>query len=478
MRETIPNTLIAGRLKNFVDRWRQLTSDPVILSYIMGVKIEFIDTKPSQAVAKTRLFNIAEKDIIENEIKKLLVKGVVIPSTHEPGEFISSIFLRCKKDGSYRMILNLKQFNEFVQHHHFKMDTLDEAIRMMKPGCYMASIDLTDAYYMVPVHQDDQKYLEFEFMGSLYQYTCLPNGLSSAPRIFTKLLKPLYSTLHSMGHLSSGYMDDSYLQGDTPAECNQNISDTTTLVTELGFIPHPTKSVTVPTQVLVFLGFILNSVDMTVSPTQEKIQKTEPTIQQVAEVSGLLVSNFPGVEYAALKVARGDYYAKLTLSGRCKQELKWWIENLPHSIRRIIHSAPFATIQSDASTAGWGAVRGDSSTGGRWSTLEQQAHINVLELKAAFFGLRSLCTHDKDVHIQLQLDNTTALAYLNKMGGTQSRPLNDLAYEIWQWCIERNIWLSAVHIPGKVNVEADKMSRVFHDNNEWKLNTKMFKIIS
>jgi hypothetical protein len=160
VRETIPNTLIAGRLKNFVDRWRQLTSDPVILSYIMGVKIEFIDTKPSQAVAKTRFFNIAEKDIIENEIKKLLVKGVVIPSTHEPGEFISSIFLRCKKDGSYPMILNLKQFNEFVQHHHFKMDTLDAAIRMMKPGCYMASIDLIDAYYMVPVHQDD--HLKFE----------------------------------------------------------------------------------------------------------------------------------------------------------------------------------------------------------------------------------------------------------------------------------------------------------------------------
>ena len=85
MRETFPNTVIAGSLTN-VDSWRQLTSDPVILSYIMGVKIEFIDTKPSQAVAKTWHFNIAEKDIIENEIKKLLVKGVVIPSTHDPGE--------------------------------------------------------------------------------------------------------------------------------------------------------------------------------------------------------------------------------------------------------------------------------------------------------------------------------------------------------------------------------------------------------
>lgn len=86
------------------------------------------------------------------------------------------------------MILNLKLFNEFVQYHHFKMDTLESAIRMMKPGCYMASIDLKDAYYSVPVAKEHQKYLKFVFNGTLHQYTCLPNGLSSAPRIFLNCL--------------------------------------------------------------------------------------------------------------------------------------------------------------------------------------------------------------------------------------------------------------------------------------------------
>lgn len=60
---------------------------------------------------------------------------------------------------------------------------------MMKPGCFMAFVDLRDAYYTVPVHPEHRKYLKFLFNGTLYQYTCLPNGLSSAPRIFTKLLK-------------------------------------------------------------------------------------------------------------------------------------------------------------------------------------------------------------------------------------------------------------------------------------------------
>ena len=92
-------------------------------------------------------------------------------------------FLRPKPDGSYRTILNLKTFNEVVQYHHFEMDTLESAIRIIKPVCYMASIVLKDAYYTVAIAEEHQKFL---FDGKLYQYTCLPNGLSSAPRIYSQ----------------------------------------------------------------------------------------------------------------------------------------------------------------------------------------------------------------------------------------------------------------------------------------------------
>ena len=49
---------------------------------------------------------------------------------------------------------------------------------MVRQNCYMASIDLADAYYTVPVALSDQKYLVFNFEGQLYKYVCLPNGLS------------------------------------------------------------------------------------------------------------------------------------------------------------------------------------------------------------------------------------------------------------------------------------------------------------
>ena len=95
------------------------------------------------------------------------------------------------------------------------MDNLSAVLNMARQDCYMASIDLANAYYTVPVLCMDQKYLLFQFERNLYKYTCLPNGLSSAPRIFTKILKPVLSALRKEGHQIMGYLDDTFLMGDT-----------------------------------------------------------------------------------------------------------------------------------------------------------------------------------------------------------------------------------------------------------------------
>ena len=275
-----------------------------------GVKLDFCE-HPAQQQTPSQICNRKEIAITQKEVTKLLDKGVIVVSSHEPDEFISNIFLRREKDGSYRMILNLKELNEFVVYHHFKMDSLQAAARLMKPGCFMASIDLNDAYYSVPIHRDYQKYLKVEFNGVLYQYTCLPNGLSSAPRLFTKLMKSVYATLREEGNINLGYIDYSYLQGDTATECACNVNATKALMQNLGFIPHLEKSVFNPTQIIVFFGFILNSVAKTIFPTPDKITKSiqccsalldnnNPTIQDLAEVIGVIVANFPGIEFGPL----------------------------------------------------------------------------------------------------------------------------------------------------------------------------------
>ena len=134
----------------------------------------------------------------------------------------------------------------------------------------MASVDMKDAYYSIPIRSSDRKFLRFIWEGNLYEFTCLPNGLSCAPRIFTKLLKPPLSTLHKQGHMAVAHLDDLYLQGQTFEKCVQNVIDTTLLFDKLGLVVHPDKSIFILTQVLTILGLVMNSVTMTIQLTKEK----------------------------------------------------------------------------------------------------------------------------------------------------------------------------------------------------------------
>ena len=137
------------------------------------------------------------------------------------------------------MILNLKNWNKHVEDNHFKMETLESAIRLMRISYYTASIDLKEAYYSVPNAKEHQTYLKFKWGHTLFQFTCFPNGLSFCPRKFTKLLKPVYSVPHKQGHLSSPYIDDSYLNGTDYGDCVANAVALVRMFISLGFIVPP-----------------------------------------------------------------------------------------------------------------------------------------------------------------------------------------------------------------------------------------------
>ena len=102
-----------------------------------------------------------EIEIIEKEIAKLLQKRVIYKCGRVSDDFVSSIFTRPKQDGSHRMILNLKRLNQNVEYKHFKMESLLNVLNIIKPNVYMASVDLKDAFYSVPIHEENQKYFKF-----------------------------------------------------------------------------------------------------------------------------------------------------------------------------------------------------------------------------------------------------------------------------------------------------------------------------
>lgn len=93
-----------------------------------------------------------------------------------PGDYFSNLFTREKKDGTMRTILNLKYLNEECDTHHFKMETLKQALHMIQPNSYLASIDIKDAFYSVPIHPDHRKYLKFMWFDISLQFDVMPNG--------------------------------------------------------------------------------------------------------------------------------------------------------------------------------------------------------------------------------------------------------------------------------------------------------------
>ncbi len=169
------------------------------------------------------------------------------------------------------MILALKKTGEFLPYEHFKMDHFENALNLVTPNMFFASVDIKKAYYSIPLATEQQHLFRFVHRNKIYQYCVMPNGVGPGPRLFTKLMKPVFAKLRNEGHVSSGFIDDSLLCGNTKDRCKNNVIATSNLMSDLGFILNFAKSVFIPTQVIVHLGNVIDSVKMIVYlPTEKK----------------------------------------------------------------------------------------------------------------------------------------------------------------------------------------------------------------
>ena len=202
------NNFRGAQLEKLVRQWRRLTNDPNILSIISGDKIEFVDVPRIQHKARCPKFSDEQIILIKYEIDKLLTKGIIKETCHEEKEFVSPIFISHKSNGGIRLILNLKQLNKNIEYHHFKMDSINTILNLITKDCFMASIDLKDAYYSVKISESFKRYLKFEFLDKLYKFVCFPNGLAPCPRKFTKITKVPISDLRLRKIVVSRYIVD------------------------------------------------------------------------------------------------------------------------------------------------------------------------------------------------------------------------------------------------------------------------------
>ena len=258
----------------------------------------------------------------------------------------------------------------------------------------------------------------------------------------------------------------------------------------LGFVINQEKSVLSPSHTIQFLGFIVDSALMVISLPQKKVVDITKacqaallqgtlSVRDLSRLIGQMSATMRAVLLAPLcyrnlqriknqELSRShSFEAMVTLDDSAKEELLRWVHQLTtwNGIA-ILSQTPDLVVETDASLLGWGAVSEEVRTGGLWSEKERTQHINCLELMAGALAVRTFAKHKRNIHVRLRMDNKTAIFYINRMGGTRSQSMVQPACQLWQWCLQRGITLSAEYLPGAKNEIADKESRITQSSAE------------
>ena len=420
-----------------------------------------------------------------------------------PG-FYSRIFLVLKKNGKWRPVIDLSAFNKFVVSPHFKMLQPREVLARVLPGHWATSIDLKDAYFHIPILKSARKFLRFTFGGRVYQFRVLPFGVTTAPLVFTKLLQVVSAYLHSRGVDILIYFDDSLVLHFERDKLVRNTQLVLSLLVRLGFIPSEEKSEINPSQDFIFLGYRFRTDLGVVLPPQEKFLRARDlsiefsrsrqvsarrylrflgylnSIADVVPLGRLHIRPIQAYLLQAWSPASQDWDCPVILDATVRQAALWWsLENNVLKGSPLETPPPKRTLYTDASLTGWGAFLEGRTLSGTWNRKETSFHINMLEMMAVRNALEGLLPQLRKTSVSLAVDNSTVVAYINNQGGTKSQDLCLLTREILLFCQKNQICLQVRHIPGKLNVLADTLSRSIKPViTEWTLSQEIFNFLT
>ena len=499
----VPNPPVGARLQRFWQVWHSLGANKRVVSILQeGYTLPFKE-KPPLTRSPVIISGYANpvknkhiKDSLQALLQKQAVEKVTTPSSLA---FYNRLFLVPKPNRKWRPILDLSRLNCYLATSSFKMET-PETIRLsLQKGEWVTSLDFSDAYFHIPIGQRSRKFLRFFLHSQAYQFTALPFGLSTAPLEFTKVAKEVKLMAQARGIRIHQYLNDWLLRAPCPETCLLHTRTLLDLCHRLGWVVNMTKSELVPQQVFNFVGYRFDLSQGLVKPTQERwmalsqkindlLNQQVCSVRQFMSLIGLLTATEKQVVAGRLHMRPIQWHLKrhwhvpeslekiIPLPQSLHPHLRWWLN--PNN---VLKGQPLHPLQhalqlfTDASNEGWGAHLGDFTARGLWATQESALHINLLELKAVLLALKQferLCWNQT---ILVCSDNTTVVSYINKEGGMKSGSLCALLWRLLMWCNQRQIVLRARHIPGHLNVIADKLSR--HGQviqTEWSLLQEVF----
>ncbi|KAM9954893.1 hypothetical protein ACTFIW_000996 [Dictyostelium discoideum] len=371
---------------------------------VNGLKVHLLPNfKPMPNPIPISIPEGPKSDCITKEVQDLLLDDAieqVLPNRYSKRVFYSNVFTVPKPGTTlHRPVLDLKRLNTYINNQSFKMEGIKNLPSMVKQGYYMVKLDIKKAYLHVLVDPQYRDLFRFVWKGSHYRWKTMPFGLSTAPRIFTMLLRPVLRMLRDINVSVIAYLDDLLIVGSTKEECLSNLKKTMDLLVKLGFKLNLEKSVLEPTQSITFLGLQIDSVSMKLLVPKEKKKSVIKEIRNFLKLDCCSPRKLAGLK--GKLIALKDAVIPFRLYTHVKSEISHWLTVLNQWNGKEISLFPSYdyVLTTDASESGAGATlkKGNKTIktwSFQWSTTQSNMSSNRREMLALLMAYQALWWSD------------------------------------------------------------------------------------
>ena len=361
---------------------------------------------------------------LSSYVAEMLEKGVIVPFRGKG--FQNRIFSVPKKGTSKRrVILDMSILNRQIPCPSFRMTTTPQVRQNIFPNAFMTTLDLSEAYWHIPIAKSHQKFLTFALGEGAYAFAAMPFGLNIAPRIFTKMCAVVINYLRQKGVMIFGYLDDWLVVAPSGPACLKATKVTLETLAKAGFLVNYQKSSLTPSQTIQWLGWEWRTREQTLCYPAEKVRSLKTAIlmfiqrpmflrRHLERLVGLLnwSSNVDPLGRVRLKFVNayqrtlGRRFQRdqlLPMNQNLRDLLVYWSTMMIQDWTVPFVTPPTTiTITTDASLRGWGyhTSRGQEGSG-VWSPLMKGRHINILRV----YG--SMDSHQEDEFTKAHISPAT-----------------------------------------------------------------------
>lgn len=350
---------------------------------------------------------------------------------------------------------------------------------------FLAKTDISDAFWIIPLHPDSYHLTGMFWQGKYYYYRSLPMGSSYSCALFERFSSAMEWIARRKFHIHNirHVLDDFCISHRTHFLCHRDLQLFTQLCKQLGVPLSPEKTCG-PATCLPFLGIELDTVASQARMPLDKVNKCydkigivskrkKVTLREIQSLVGLLnftCSVVPGRPFLRrlidLTVGIKRKRHRIRITSQVRADLHTWKQFLStfngrsFFINESFLTSPSLNLYTDsAGSLGYAGIYGSRWFYGRWPQCTKDLHIQILELYPIMVAVHIYGHLMSNHSVTFMTDNEAVVAILNKMS-SKDKTIMLLVRPLVLACLKHNIRFRSRHIPGRLNIQADLLSRL------------------